>query len=168
MVEDVLGFITKRRSVRAFTGDPVDRTSLDTALKAAMAAPTANNRKPWQFVVVTDRQATRALCAAHPYAQFGDRAGAVIIPFGDRANHRWFDQDMAAATENLLLALANLGLGATWCGVDDALQDAIRSRVGLPEAQRAFALIPVGVPEEEPHPRTQYATDRVHWERYNA
>jgi nitroreductase len=166
MESDPLQFIMKRRSVREFTGEPVSREALVTALRAAMAAPSANNRRPWQFLVVSEPDAARAVCAAHPYARFGDRAGAVILPFGERFAHRWFDQDMGAATENLLLALANLGLGATWCGLDEGLQQKIRPLIGLPEHLWAFALIPVGIPVDPPPPRTQYEDARVHWERY--
>ncbi len=166
MPDDVLSFITKRRSIREFTGAPVPREALVTALKAAMAAPSANDAKPWEFIVVTDREKIKSLCLAHPYAHFGVNAGAVVIPFGKKKGYKWFEQDMSAATENLLLAVANLGLGATWCGMDDAKQDLIRPLVGLPDDLHAFALIPIGIPAEEKPPRTQYEENRIHWESY--
>jgi nitroreductase len=166
MGKDVLQFITARRSVRGFTGEPVDREKIEVALKAAMAAPSARNARPWEFVVVTEKERVRAVCAAHPYAKFGVDAGAVVLPFGKKEGYAWFDQDMGASTENLLLALANLGLGATWCGMRDELQAAVRGLVGIPEELHVFALIPVGVPSEDVPPRTQYEPDRVHWERY--
>jgi nitroreductase len=166
MGKDVLQFITARRSVRGFTGEPVDRDKLETALKAAMAAPSASNARPWEFVVVTEKERVRAVCEAHPYAKFGADAGAVVLPFGKKEGYAWFDQDMGASTENLLLALANLGLGATWCGMHDDLQDPVREAVGIPDELYVFALIPVGVPSEAVPPRTQYEPERVHWERY--
>jgi nitroreductase len=167
MHDDVLHFITQRRSIREFTGAPVDREALVTALKAAMAAPSAMNGKPWQFLVITDLDRVRAICAAHPYAAFGDAAGAVILPFGAKKASPWFDQDMAAATENLLLALANLGLGATWCGMPDERQAPVRAVAGLPDDLYLFALIPVGVPSRGKEARTQYEEERVHWEEYS-
>ncbi|HDH03538.1 MAG TPA: nitroreductase family protein, partial [Actinobacteria bacterium] len=106
MTERVLEFITKRRSIRKFTGESISRESLETILKAAMAAPSANNARPWQFLVVTNKEKIAAICHAHPYAAFGVDAGAVIIPFGKKEGYKWFDQDMAAAAENLLLAAA--------------------------------------------------------------
>ena len=148
MTNDVLDIITRRRSVRRFAGAPVDRDKLVSALRAAMAAPSANNRRPWQFLVVTDPSRVRAICAAHPYAKFGQEAGAVILPFGRKAGYPWFDQDMAAATENLLIAVANLGLGATWCGMPDELQPQVRAIAAIPDDLYFFALIPVGVPAE--------------------
>ncbi len=166
MADEILAFFTKRRSIRKFTGAPVPREVLVTALKAAMAAPSANNSKPWQFIVITEGERRKSLCFAHPYADFGVDAGAVVIPFGKKEKYKWFEQDMSAATENLLLAVANLGLGATWCGMDDAKQDLIRPLVGIPDDLYAFALIPIGVPAEEKPPRTQYEESRVHWESY--
>ncbi len=168
MHDDFRRFITKRRSIRKFTGGAIDSELLLTALEAAMAAPSANNSRPWSFLVVTEIEKVRAICRAHPYASFGEEAGAVILPFGKKEGYRWFDQDMAAATENLLLALANLGLGATWCGMSEELQAGVRTVVALPDDLFFFALIPVGVPAEEKEPRTQYDKTRVHWERYSA
>ena len=168
MHDDVLQFITKRRSIRKFTGGAVDRELLLTALKAAMAAPSANNARPWSFLVVSEPEKVKAVCRAHPYASFGEEAGAVILPFGKKEGYGWFDQDLAAATENLLLALANLGLGATWCGMSDKLQADVRSVIVLPDDLFFFALIPVGVPAEEKESRTQYEDARVHWESYTA
>jgi nitroreductase len=164
-MDRVLEFITRRRSVRAFTGEAVPREKLEIALKAAMAAPSARNSRPWQFLVVTEMDRVRAICAAHPYAKFGEQAGAVILPFGAKTDYRWFDQDMGAATENLLLAIANLGLGATWCGMPEERQADVRAVVDLPEDLFFFALIPVGVPSEAVQPRTQYEAERVHWEK---
>ena len=162
----IIDQIMARRSIRRFSGEPVDPETLRHALRAAMAAPSANNGKPWHFVVVTQPEEIRELCSLHPYAGFGKEAGAVILPFGRKSEAKWFDQDLAATTENLLLALAGLGLGATWCGMDDAKQADIRKRVGLPQDQYVFALIPVGIPAEKKPPRTQYEEARIHWERY--
>jgi len=165
-MNDALRWITQRRSIRQFTGDPVPREKLTAALQAAMAAPSAQNLRPWRFVVITDKATRAALAKAHPYAGFAADAGAIILPFGKKEGSAWFDQDMAAATENLLIAISGLGLGATWCGLDEALQDRIRPLVGIPDDLYLFALIPVGVPAEEKPARTQYDEARVHWERY--
>jgi len=166
MADKVLEFFTRRRSVRAFTGAPIDREQIECALKAAMAAPSARNRRPWEFLVITDRDCVQSICEAHPHARFGVNAAAVVLPIGTKQGYEWFDQDMGAATENFLLAIANLGFGATWCGMPDRLQPAIRQHVALPEDKFIFALIPVGVPAEEKPARTQYETERVHWEAY--
>lgn len=166
MTEKILQTLTLRRSIRKYTGEPVDREKLEVALKAAMAAPSAGNSRPWQFVVVTERARIRKVCEMHPHAGFGAEAGAIVLPFGRKRGYPWFDQDMAAATENLLIAIANLSLGATWCGMSDDLQRTVGEAVGIPEDLYVFALIPVGVPAEAKPARTQYEAERVHWETY--
>jgi len=165
-MNDALHWITRRRSIRQFTGDPVPREKITAALQAAMAAPSARNLQPWNFVVVTDRETRAALAKAHPYAGFAVDAGAIVVPFGKKKGTRYFDQDMAAATENLLIAVAGLGLGATWCGLDNTLQDQVRPLLGVPDDLYLFALIPVGVPAEEKPARTQYDEAKVHWDKY--
>jgi nitroreductase len=165
---EVLAFFMRRRSVRKFTGEPVPREKLELLLQAAMAAPSARNRQPWEFLVITEKERIREVCAAHPYARFGVDAAAVILPLGKPAGNFYFFQDMAAAVENLLLAAANLGLGATWCGMDEKRQEPLRSLLGLSADHWIFAVIPVGIPAEHPEPRTQYDPKKVHWERFGA
>ncbi|MGQ9699894.1 MAG: nitroreductase family protein [Candidatus Bipolaricaulaceae bacterium] len=165
--KEVLEFITRRRSVRKFLAEPIPREKLEVLLRAAMAAPSAMNRQPWEFLVLTERAKIREVCTAHPYAKFGVDAGAVIIPIGKPGRNSYFFQDMAAAVENLLLAAANLGLGATWCGMDEKRQEVLRPILGLPEDYWIFAVIPVGRPAETPLPRTQYDPAKVHWERFS-
>ena len=100
MTDKTLEMIMKRRSVRSFTGAAITKEQIETILKAAMAAPSANNSQPWEFVVVTARERIEQICNAHPYAKFGVHAGAVVIPFGDERSSTHFLEDMAAATEN--------------------------------------------------------------------
>ncbi len=164
--DDVLDFITRRRSIRKFTGEPVHPNDLVTLLKAGMSAPSSNNRRPWRFLVVTDPQKIRAICEAHPYARFGAEAGAVIIPFGIPDRRHYFFQDFGACVENILLAAAGLGLGATWCGMNRERQTLLRSIAGLPEKYWLFSVIPVGYPSEQKPPRTQYDESKIYWNHY--
>ena len=162
-----------RRSIRRFTDQPVDVEQIDMLLKAAMAAPSANNSKPWHFIVVTDGAIRDALAEAHPYARMATQSPVCIVPCGEsrlsRAGRSGFwVQDLSAATENILLAATGLGLGAVWCGVypsEERLAD-LRRILGIPEGVVPFALIPVGHPAEQKEPRTQYDGDRVHRERW--
>ncbi len=165
--QEVLDMIMQRRSVRRFTGDPVTKEQLDMILKAAMAAPSGNNVKPWHFLVITEPEKIKQVAQAHPYARFGKNAGAIIIPFGDPELTYYFYQDMAAATENLLLMVAGLGLGATWCGMRDTRQEQIRKVTDIPEKYWIFAVIPIGVPAEDKKPRTQFDESKVHWEEFD-
>ena len=162
-----------RRSIRRFTDQPVEAEQIDMLLKAAMAAPSANNSKPWHFVVVTDAAMRAALAQAHPYARMVAQSPLCIVPCGESGLSRgstseYWVQDLSAATENILLAATGLGLGAVWCGVypvEERVAE-VRQLLGIPETVVPFALIAVGHPAEKKPPRTQYDSARVHVDRW--
>lgn len=61
---ELMSFIEDRRSVRQFKSDPVPRATIERMLAAAILAPSAHNRQPWRFAVVTDPSARRRLANA--------------------------------------------------------------------------------------------------------
>jgi nitroreductase len=164
MTEKLIQTIFSRRSIRKYAGDPVSEDDIQTLLEAAMAAPSASNNKPWHFVVVTQRETLDALADAHPYGKMLSQATLCIAVCGDPAISDYWVQDCSAATENLLVAAAALGLGAVWLGVhprDDRI-GFTRQILGIPENISPLNLISIGHPAEEKEPRTQYDEARVH------
>ncbi len=167
MNERFVDTIFARRSIRAYTPEPVSEKNIQTLLKAAMAAPSASNRKPWQFIVVTEREMLDALAEAHAHGKMLFEAPLCISVCGDLTEmERYWVQDCSAATENLLLAATALGLGAVWLGVypRDERVAAVRPVLGLPDHITPLNLVSIGHPAEEKEPRTQYDEARVHWE----
>ena len=161
--------LLKRRSIRKYSGEPVDDHELTLLLEAAMAAPSAKNSKPWHFVVVRDREMLKKLSEAHPYGKMLAEAAAAIAVCGDMnvAPDYWI-QDCSAATENILIAVAALGLGAVWLGCHPRPErvTAIRGVLGIPEHIGVLSLISIGHPGEAKEPRTQYDKSRVHSETW--
>lgn len=169
MGKEFVRTIFARRSIRKYTDEPVGEEDVKTLLEAAMAAPSASNRKPWQFVVVTERQTLDALAEAHPHGKMLFEATLCISVCGDLTEvERYWVQDCSAATENLLLAATALGLGAVWLGVypkEDRVA-AVRGVLDLPETITPLNLVSIGYPAEEKEARTQYDEARVHRERW--
>lgn len=162
-----------RRSIRQYTDEPVSDEQIRILLEAAMAAPSAGNRKPWHFIVVRDRAIREQIAASHPYAKMAAQAPVCIVPcgqpslsFADRPDF-WI-QDLSAATENILLAATALGLGSVWCGVYPNQDRVVEARriLGIPEDVIPLCYVPIGHPAEHKEPRTQYDETRVHWERW--
>jgi len=169
MGREFIQTILARRSIRKYTAEPVSEADIQTLLEAAMAAPSASNRKPWHFVVVTGRQMLDALADAHPHGKMLAEATLCVAVCGDLAEgERFWVQDCSAATENLLLAATALGLGAVWLGVypREERVAAVRQVLGIPETSVPLNLISIGHPAEEKEPRTQYDGARVHRERW--
>ena len=100
--------------------EAVSEADVTELLEAAMAAPSAGNQQPWHFIVIRDRAVLNAIPGFHPHAAMALHAPVGILVCGDPALEKhpgYWVQDCAAATENLLLAVAAKGLGAVWCGV---------------------------------------------------
>ena len=121
MENQALDNILPRSSVRLFkAGAEISQADLTLILKAGMAAPSAVNRQPWSFVVVTDRALLTALADALPYAKMTAGASVAIVVCGDQ--ERFLDgvdstlwiQDLSAVSENILLASHALGYGGVW------------------------------------------------------
>jgi nitroreductase len=168
----ILDAIFKRRSIRKYTGQSVEPEKLDLLLKAAMAAPSAMNCKPWEFVVVTDPE---KLAQFRKRLIFGDRnAPAAIVVCGNPAlstnpaARLFWVQDCSAATENILVAAVGLGLGTVWVGVHPVSKfvKTVRAILSIPKTVTPLCLIYIGYPVEEKPARTQYDEKRVHREAY--
>lgn len=168
----VLANIHSRKSVRAYTAQPVRRSQLDTLVKAAMAAPSGRDMRPWQFVVVDDKAVMDSLASQLPYAKMLTQAQAAIVVCGDLSvkddkgnpSTNW-PFDCSAATENLLLAAESMGLGAVWTGVHPYPERvaAVRQALALPDEIEPFCLVPIGWPEGDPQPKDKYNPERIHY-----
>lgn len=163
--------ILTRRSVRSYEDRAVSEESIDSMLRAAMAAPSAANQRPWQFVVIEDRRILEQVPKVQPHAAMAAEAPLAIVVCGDtkRAKHPIFwVQDCAAATQNLLLAAHAHGLGAVWCGIhpNEEVTQAVQKLLSLPEEVIPLALIPVGHPAETKPPTDRYDPSRIHRDRW--
>lgn len=167
-MDERLNILFKRRSIRDFTGQPITDADLRSLLEAGMAAPSASNRRPWHFVVTRDPRDLEMLSQRHPYAEMLPQAAAAIAVCGDPAISTWWVQDCSAATENILVAAAGLGLGGVWLGCHGApeREQAIRDVLGIPSNIGVLSLLAIGVPAEEKEARTQYDPERVHMGRW--
>lgn len=160
--------ILTRKSVRQFTAEPVTETQIDTLLRCAMAAPTAVNSQPWDFIVVTDRALLDTIGTRYPNTRISPNVQVAIVPCGNMqktfaaAPDFWID-DLSAATENLLLAAHSMGLGAVWCGIYHTDRvTGIQEILGLPEYIVPLCIVPVGHPAEDPEPKDKYKPENIH------
>ena len=167
MNDPVFQTMLARRSIRRYTPEPVSEAQIRRLLEAAMAAPSASNRQPWHFIVVSKRETLDALAEAHPFGKMLTEATLCIAVCAEPDNAHWA-VDCSAATENILLAAVEMGLGAVWLGVSPRAdrEHAVRDILGVPPHYNVLCLISLGHPAEEKEPRTQYREDRVHHERW--
>ena len=171
-MNEVLRTITHRRSIRRYTDEPVDSATIVKLLKAGMAAPTASNRQPWEFIAITERTTLNRIAEVHSNAEMLKHAPLCICVCGDLQAYDGVEgiwvQDCSAATENILLAAEALRLGAVWCGVHPgkSLAQAIRTILGMPAHIALLNVIAIGYPDENPSVKDKWREDKVHWQRW--
>ena len=166
--------IMTRVSVREFTGEKISEAQIDTLLRAAMAAPSAINKQPWAFIVVTDEAMIEKLGEALPYSRCSNHPAVAIIPCGDLSKAiegemaAFWINDVSAATENLLLAAHAMGLGAVWTGLHPDMNRAqmVQQMLGLPEHIIPLCIVPVGVPAEHPAVKNKYLPENIHYNKW--
>jgi nitroreductase len=158
-----------RRSVRKFTDEQVSKAHIEELMHAAMRGPSACNRQPWAFYVVSNAEKIAELRTATHFTKI--KAPLAIVVCGDLKKAlpmqlaEYWIQDCSAATENILLRAADLGLGAVWCGI--YLQKRGEKKVSevleLDAKHIPLNIIWVGHPEDEPAPGDWYNEKNVHY-----
>lgn len=174
MENEAINNIMTRVSVREFTGEKISEAQIDTLLRAAMAAPSAINKQPWAFIVVTDEAKIAALGEALPYSRCSNKPAVAIIPCGDLSKaipgemSAFWINDVSAATENLLLAAHAMGLGAVWTSLHPDMNRAkmVQDMLGLPEHIIPLCVVPVGVPAEQPEIKDKYKQENIHYNEW--
>ncbi|MDU4961860.1 MAG: nitroreductase family protein [Sporomusaceae bacterium] len=164
--------IFARRSVRSYSSQPVSEAQINGLIRAAMAAPSAGNEQPWEFVVVRERSLLEAVMAVHPYAAMLRQAPAAIVVCADPRRGKYpFDywiQDCAAAAQNMLLAATGEGLGACWLGVYPQPERvaALRRIFSIPEPVVPFCVVAVGHPAQPQTAVDRFDPARIHYEQW--
>ena len=170
--QTVLHNILQRKSVRAYTDRAVSHEQLDTLIRAAMAAPTGRDMRPWHFIVLEGRHQLSPLAEQLPYAKMLAEAQAAVVVCGDTSvtdkegnpSRNW-TFDCSAATENLLLQAEAMGLGAVWTGVYpyDERIEAVKQVLHLPDHLIPLNVIPIGYPKGDPQPKDKYDPAKVEY-----
>ena len=174
MENQAISNIMTRVSVRDFTGEKITEAQIDTLLRAAMSAPSAINKQPWAFIVVTDDTLIAQLGEALPYSRCCNHPAVAIIPCGDLSKAiegemgAFWINDVSAATENILLAAHAMGLGAVWTGLHPDMNRAtmVQQMLRLPEHIIPLCVVPVGVPAEQPEVKDKYKPENIHYNKW--
>ncbi len=161
-----------RRSVRSYTDKTIEQEKVDYIMRAAMYAPSANNKRSWQFIVVDNKELFSQINSVHPYASMILEASHAIVVCGDLnidvAGRRWM-QDCAAATQNILLSAASVGVGSCWLGVapeEDRMQGLVNI-FDIPEHVKPFSVVTLGYPKTEMKVVSgRYEEEKIHHNKY--
>jgi nitroreductase len=161
-----IDLILKRRSIRKYTLQKIEKEKIEILLRSAMHAPTAVNKQSWDFIVVEDKKIMKKVMDEHPNSRMLENASHAILVCGDENRQHdkdYWIADCGAATENILLAAKALDLGSCWIGIfpREARMKAISEIFNLPSHVQPFALISLGYPDEEKEIPDRYDPKKV-------
>lgn len=163
--------IFNRTSVRKYKKQTLKKSEIDLILKAAFSAPSAANRQPWQFIVIENKDTLKDLSTMTPYASFLKDAAMGIVVCADKNlndNLDYCQQDLAAATENMLIEAKSLGIGSCWLGVypNEDRYLAINQYFKLPKGIVPMWMISFGYPDQEEVVKDKLDGEKIHYEKY--
>lgn len=164
--------IFKRTSIRRFTDEKVSKEDIEKLLRAAMAAPSAKNAQPWEFIVVQDEEKIQKMSRLTPYARPLMHAPLGIVVCGNKEVNSILEYcmiDCAAATENLLLEAEHLGLGGVWIGMYPmpANFDKFNELFTVPEHIQPLWMIAIGHKDGEGRYIEKYNLEKIHFEDWD-
>jgi len=142
-----------RRSIRRYRPDPVPEELLQQILEAGCWAPSAVNSQPWEFIVVREAQAKKALYDYSGIAGLKWKqllSAPVVIVLAAKKLTPYSRDDCIFAAQNIMLCAADLGLGT--CYIGGFAEEKIRALLGLPTNYIVPGMITVGYPAENPSP----------------
>ena len=163
----------KRYSVRSYLDKPVEIEKILQVLEAARIAPSAVNKQPFHFIVVTNEETKSKIADTYPSDWF-KTTPIIIVVCGDHSKS-WkrndgkdhCDIDTAIAIDHMTLAATDLGLGTCWVCAFDAAK--CRELLNLPENLEVITLLPMGYPADTApeNKKRQDISEIVSWEEYS-
>lgn len=165
--------IFKRRSIRKYTSQKVTDDQVEQLLRAAMAAPSARNSQPWEFIVARSQDTFAQIMQIHPYSYMLKQASVAIIVCGNKDREimkgtDYWVQDCSASVENILIQAADMGLGSVWLGVypREERVKGLADIFNLPPHITPLAIVSVGYPAEEINFIDRFDIEKVHFEKW--
>ncbi len=170
---DLMGLsIFRRRSIRRFRKESIKKEQIQFILDAAMAAPSANNYRPWDFLVIDQAKHLKFLAGELKYGQVLNEAQAAILVCGVQEHNGKPDdfwvQSCSASTQNILLGLTEIDLGGVWLGIyprEDRME-MLRNQFELPTMVIPFSLVALGVPLDQTKSIRTIEKNKVHWNQW--
>ena len=162
--------IYQRRSIRKYTEKEISKEDIEKLLKAGMNAPSAHNKKPYQLIVVQNKETLKKLSDTCIFSKMleGANAAIVVCSSADDKETPYWQADCGAVTENILLEATSLGIGSCWLGGYPDLEKTGKEKeiLGIPEEYKLFCTISLGYPAEERKPNDNYYPEKVHYEKF--
>ena len=176
MRDMMLDLLKQRRSIRKYKDKAVEQEKLDIILKSALLSPSSRGIRPWEFIVVTDKEMLEKLsqCKAHSAQFLKDAPLGIVVIADSTASDVWIE-DVSIASTIIQLTAQSLGLGSCWIQVRNrktadnrSSEDYIKELLNIPEKYSVDNIIAIGYPAEEkkPYDEDSLLYDKMYMEKY--
>jgi len=165
-IMDAIEALRGRRSVRVYEpGKAIPKETLEILVDCGRLAATGRNVQPWEFIVITNPDRLRQVAGITEYGKFiADCAACIAVVCEDT---KYYIEDGAAATQNIMVAAWSLGIGSCWVAGDKKeYADHLRTVLGAPDTHKLLSLIALGYAAKISNPRKRPLTEVLHWEQY--
>jgi nitroreductase len=157
----LLDLILTRRSIRCYENKDIPEEVLQQILETGRQAPSAANRQPIHFVIVTDRDILKNLCD-NLINRFVKYAPVAIVGCADIKSlltGKWAVVDATIAMENMVIAAWTLGIGSCWIGACN--EEKVKELLKIPDKWKFVALLTLGYPAEQPKQRKKKPFEKM-------
>ena len=153
--------ILTRRSIRRYEKQDIPKDVLDKILEAGRQAPSAGNKQPWHFIVLSDYDIKEKLSHGKWNTFVKDSAVTIVGCgyIGDEYGRKWSTVDISIALQNMVIAAWGLGIGSCWIG--DFKEAEVKSLLNIPEDRKVIALVTFGYPAEKIESRQKKPIDDI-------
>lgn len=173
---DLLEIMKNRRSVRTYTGEPVDEEKLERILQAGLLSASGRAIRPWELIVVREKKALKKMAASRAAgAKMLEGADCAVVVLGDAEKTDVWTEDCSIVMANMHLMADSLGVGSCW--IQGRLREAsdgqtteayLRELLEYPENMKLEAVLSLGMPKDHPeaHRLEELPEEKIHWERF--
>jgi len=153
--------VLSRRSIRRYEKQDIPKDVLDKILEAGRQAPSAGNKQPWHFIVLSDYDIKEKLSHGKWNTFVKDSAITIVGCgyIGDEYGRKWSTVDISIALQNMVIAAWGLGIGSCWIG--DFKEAEVKSLLNIPEDRKVIALVTFGYPAEMIESRQKKPIDEI-------
>ncbi|MBA7497032.1 5,6-dimethylbenzimidazole synthase [subsurface metagenome] len=159
--------IIERRSVRSFSTKQISDELIMQVLEAGRWAPSADNKQPWEFIVVKNPQIRKKLSNISFWGRFLAQAPVAIAVITNPMTSHTHIIDGTCATQNMMLTAFELGLGTCW--IADLNNDETKQILNVPKDLYVITVTPLGFPDAVPSKsKRMELRDLIHRDHYDS
>jgi nitroreductase len=160
MFMSLVDVVLNRRSIRRYEPKEIPRDVLDKILEAGRQAPSAANKQPWHFIVLTDSEIKKELSKGM-FNRFIKDAPITVVGCAhkDLIASKWSIVSTTIALQNMVVAAWAMGIGSCWVG--DFSEEKVKKLLNIPESWNIVALVSFGYPAEKPQPRKKKTIEKI-------